>query len=281
MQSIKEIRPGTLNHVVTTESGTRRFPIIINATGLGAPRPISDPTRMIGPERHVRASRWQNPGLSEKDAHGKRFVFIGLGNSTAEMITKLNQFINRGVDVDYRVLTHYPKTAVEYPRATIRRNCRSYRVFRDLSIPDLTSYQGDIRSSEDAYHAARGSGRLVADVDWWDVEETDDNRVLVCKDIRYAFDELYVLIGYQHSREALKQMGIDVDQGGYPRYQYDGEFYKRPVGKEPQIYKGYFGVGAILDAPGNRNSVVLPGMAFRMPDTIFGIYMRAMEYALN
>jgi hypothetical protein len=44
------------------------------------------------------------------------------------------------------------------------------------------------------------------------------------------------------------------------------------------VFKGYFGIGAVLDAPLNRNAIVIPGIVFRAPDLLFGVIMRAVEY---
>ena len=69
-------------------------------------------------------------------------------------------------------------------------------------------------------------------------------------------------------------------KNGFPLYDYDGEFQKKPgaIGRE-RVYKGYFGIGAILDSSHNQNSIVIPGMIHSIPDLLFGIIMRSYEFS--
>jgi hypothetical protein len=75
-------------------------------------------------------------------------------------------------------------------------------------------------------------------------------------------------------------MGFSYDKDGlYPHYDYDGEFMRDPTATGGErLFKGYFGLGSILNAPGNRNSIVIPGMIFRAPDMMFGIIIRTAEH---
>lgn len=282
---ISRVEPGDLRHVLHFGEVKREYPIVINTIGLGDPVPFSDPKRMRGPaEGSVVAMRWQNPQLTQGDVEGKRFIFVGLGNSTAEMIRQLHEFEDLGVDVDYRIFTHFPQDAVHNPRVTVHVNGNSYRVFRDMSRPDLTGYQGDLSDSRADYYRALHRGRIVAGVKKWNVKgnvfgfHNDENAAQVAGEI--DFQQLCVLTGYRHSVDTVAKMGCSYDAGNqYVRHDYDGELIASPAGLGGQrVHKGYFGFGAILDAPHNRNSSVLPGMVFRLPDLLFGVMMRAGEY---
>lgn len=288
--AVRRVIPGNLNHQIVTESGTHTFPIVINAMGTGKPNPVSDPTRMVGPEERVAAKRWQEPQLDRDRVRGKMFIFIGLGNSTAEMLRVLHQYQDAGVDVDYRVLTHYPRDAVFNPSDTVVVGATGYRVFRDISRPQLVSFQGDLPNSRADYYRALLSGRIVSDVKEWDA----DGRIFTAYNGRgpanrskgaqvvpeMHYDELYLLTGYRHPPEDLAEMGCIYDKTlDCALHDYDGEIVAKPkaLGGD-RVHRGYFGFGAVLDAPHNPNTVVIPGMAFRLPDLLFGIIMRAGEY---
>ncbi len=282
--SIKKIEPKDLDHTVIFTDGTKRnFPIVINAMGLGKPVEVSDPERMIGPEKRTPAKRWQQPNLSATDVKGKRFIFIGLGNSTAEMIRQLHRYEDAGIDVDYRILTHYPRDSVFGPSDTVYSRGTNYRVFRDISKPQLVSYQGDLPEARSDYYRALMSGRIISDVKKWDVDARGKKMAVYSgksSPTEIQFDDLYLLAGYRHSPEAFKEMGCTYDHDlRCALHDYDGEIIRKVnIKGGDRVHRGYFGFGAVLDAPHNLNSVVIPGMAFRLPDLLFGIVMRAGEY---
>ncbi len=284
---VDEIVPSDLGHLLSVkgkEPDVRTFPIVINCCGIGKPVPLSDPERMLGPDERVPAVRWQMQ-LEEKDARRKRFILIGLGNSTAEMLRQIHALQDEGVDVDYRVLTHYPRDAVFNPSHSVELHGRIYRVFRDLSRPELTSFQGDLPVSREDYYRALHGGRIFSGVTQWDVSQNGRLGVWQGNDrgdahTELSYDALYALIGYRHSKESFEAMGCTYDHvGRCAQYDYDGEMIRTP-GKTggDRVHKGYFGFGAVLDAPHNRNTSVIPGMLFRLPDLIFGITMRAGEW---
>jgi hypothetical protein len=238
---------------------------------------------MIGPDKHIRAIRWQYPQLiNEKKVKNRRFVFVGLGNSTAEMLQ-----IVQSREYDYRVLTHYPQAAVMNPQTTVMYDGKNYRVFRDLSEPNLTSYQGDLAQSRVAYYRALMEGKIISDVVQWDVTKNETDSVLSIKrrgeselSNAFHFDDIYILTGYQHTAASLVSMGISYDADHNPCYDYDGEF-QTSSNSEDRLYKGYFGFGGVLNATHNKNAIVIPGMIFRTPDLLFGVLMRAIEYYTN
>ncbi len=275
---VTRVVPGNLDHQVWTRDGVKEnFAIVINAIGLGNPRPISDPSRMIGPTAHVTAARWQDPRLKFERGGKPKVLLVGLGNSTAEMMALLQDS-----EIDYRVLTHYPRDAVMNPQDNVARGSKTFRVFRDLGKPDLTGFQGDLSRSHEAYYRALIEGKIISDVTAWDVHtrtSSDGPKKLGLRvgkskmDDAWEFTNLYVLTGYQHATETYKKMGIPTRRGEgsvVPIYDYDGEF---SAGTSPA--RGYFGFGAVLDAPGNRNAVVIPGMLYRLPELLFGVIARA------
>ena len=281
-ETVVSVRPGDLHHEVFLkgEQKPKIYPIVINAIGLGKPKPISDPKRMTGPKKRIQAVRWQQI-LDNDKVEGKNFVFIGLGNSTAEMIHQLHEMQDDGIQVDYRILTHYPAEAVHNPNHSVEKDGRSFRVFRDLTAPNLVDYQGDLDQSRNDYFRALYNGKILTDIHEWDLAgkklvALDDENVHEMK-----CDHLYILTGYQHPKEVHDSMGCLYDEEEhFAHHDYDGEM-QRSIGAEgrDRVYPGYFGFGAILDAPHNRNSLVIPGMLFRMPDTLFGVILRATEYA--
>ncbi|MES2006730.1 MAG: hypothetical protein V4436_01325 [Patescibacteria group bacterium] len=283
---VNRVLPSDLGHQVFLKGSSEPFqyPIVINAVGVGKPVPISDPSRMLGPDERVPAFRWQLPSLKEADVAGKKFVFIGLGNSTAEMLAQIHKFQDQGVDVDYRVVTHYPQDAVHNPSQSVEAKGKVFRVFRDLNRPQLTSFQGDLEGSRTDYYRALYGNRIISDVRKWDVRDgkfgvwTGKKRSGSPLE-EFEADSIYALVGYRHPPEFVESMGCSYDtELRCARHDYDGEFVKTPgaTGGD-RVHKGYFGFGAVLNAPHNRNSTVIPGMAFRLPDILFGIIMRAGE----
>lgn len=285
-RQVTQVIPGDLEHVIVLKDGTQHsFPIVINAMGTGKPVPIDDPQRMTGPTaRTIVAARWQDPDLKFEDVRGKRLIFIGLGNSTAEMIRQLHTFEDEGADLDYRILTHYPRDAVENPMDTVVHRGRKLRVFRDLNKPVLTSFQGDLPDARRDYYRALFRNRIVSDVTAWDVK---DRAFIANAGRRTAFegehDKLYVLTGYRNTKAAFASMGCGYDSVDHcTPHDYDGELVHTPGAKgADRIHRGYFGFGSVLDAPFDQNASVIPGMAFRLPDLGFGVVMRAGEYVLR
>jgi hypothetical protein len=284
--NIQGVTPGDLRHTLRTQGLEQQYAIVINAIGLGAPVPLSDPDRMLtSANSSVAGPRWQVT-LDRKKIEGKRLVLIGLGNSTAEMLRQIHDFQDNGVDVDYQVLTHYPKDAVFNPNDTVYLNEKPYRVFRDISKPNLVDFQGDLPDSRYDYYRALNSGRIQYGVRRW---EMSDSKLVTFTSANKPIDQIecsqvYTLTGYKHSREVIERMGCRYDPSGRcAMYDYDGEMLRDPLALRPEdrLCKGYFGFGAMLDAPHNRNAIVLPGMIHRIGDLLFGIVMRATEFQLG
>jgi hypothetical protein len=154
-----------------------------------------------------------------------------------------------------------------------------HRVFRDVSAPNLTSYQGDLEHSRNDYFRALYGGKIIPDINndtpWDTVGKKMKAGYL---NGEFEFDQLYTLIGYKHDREELEALSIGTNQDGDALYDYDGEFIEQNS-RGRKIQKGYFGMGAVLETKNNKNAIVIPGMMFRLPLTLFGIVMRAYEAA--
>jgi hypothetical protein len=281
-RNIKTVVPShaNFNHTVITDKGDDfTFPIVINCMGTGKPRTLHDPERMkiMGASDFTSAVRWQSL-IDPKDMERNRYAFIGLGNSTAEMMSQVYEAMDKhGIDTDFRILTHFPKEAVFNPSDTVEHHHKWYRVFRDLSKPDLTAFQGDLERSRNNYYRALAEGRIITDVREWGTRGKFigyNTRSGSGEDIQ--IDKLFALVGYQHEIKDLAAMGIPTDADGHPRYDHDGEFRDHDG-----IQKGHFGFGAVCDAPHNKNSVVIPGMMFRLPDLLYGVIQRAAQYAIR
>lgn len=281
--TVRRVEPGVLGHTLHFQEGKpKSYPIVINAIGLGTPKSVSDDRRMTTSSTNG-AQRWQKQ-LTAKEVEGKQYVFIGLGNSTAEMLTQMHYFMDQGVDCDYRVLTHYPEEAVRNPNSTVTTERGTFRVFRDLSVPNLVDYQGDLPQARADYFRALHEGKIIADVRRWEKEgETmmvyHGQRGTIT--LKVKCDALFTLIGYGHDQGVYEAMGLrysSQDRCGH--FDYDGEVIRVPgeADAEKRLAKGYYGFGAILDSPHDRNAIVLPGMLHRLGDLVFGVIIRALEY---
>jgi NAD(P)-binding Rossmann-like domain len=284
-ETVTAVIPGDLNHKIVTTVDERTFPIVINAMGLGKPRTLNDKSRMtIYPDTEVKgATRWQKTNLEAKTTQGKRYIFIGLGNSTAEMIQQLHALEDQGYDIDYRILTHYPLEAIMNPYDTVMTKKGSFRMFRDLTKPDLTSFQGDLEQSRNDYFRALLRGRIISDVTMWGCHQDGANKKVGYtqngEQHEIEYDKLMVLTGYEHTALSVEPFGCKFcSKTKAVHYDYDGEIVATPGANEGRLHKGYFALGAITDAPHNRNAVVIPGIISSIPALAGGVVMRAHEY---
>ncbi len=276
---VKSVQPSQLNHKLeffgTTPS--QQYPIVINCSGLGIPRPLSDDDRMTTNTSQTEAGeRWQKT-LDIGACQRKRFAFIGLGNSTAEMIRQIHDFQDKGAEIDYRIMTHYPADSVNNPEDVIED---SYRVFRDISVPNLTSWQGDLSASRYDYFRALRTGKIISSVRSWSRRKNS----IVCtgalgRRTHFSADHLYTLIGYHQPESYLTSQGIKVSgEDGCPLLDYDGEVQTGL--RNSRLHHGYFAFGAIAANPQDKNAVVIPGMLFRLYDLVTSAVIRAAEYSL-
>lgn len=289
--TVVSVQPGDLNHIVTykTSKGeiTRSVPIVINALGNGKPL---DPNRegyMTTDTPREAGIRWQQiltPERAER-YRGKTLLFIGLGNSTAEMLVQINRLNEQGLNIDYRVITHYPHDAVANPDQQIVKDGKTFRVFRDTTVPNLTKWEGDLTDAREVYFKALEENKILSDITHWHLENgimtltttSGEQQTLEC-------EQLFTLIGYGHDPEMLKAMGMTVTDSylGTIAYDYDGEIQKQVEtrGRE-RVFAGYFGLGSLLKSRENPNGVVMPGIMHRMYDLLFSAGIRAVEYEIR
>ena len=251
--------------------------IVINCSGIGTPKSPHDPLKMITNATATSCGeRWQRE-LKAGEEHRQMFIFIGLGNSTAEMLRQIHVLQDKGSDCDYRILTHYPEESVRNPNDTITTKHGKYRVFRDLSLPNLTSFQGDLPDSRSDYYRALRNGKIISDVVHWDKSSTgcvlyQTRPRRISKYIKA--DKLFCLIGYRNS--TVSALGVSSSYYG-PVLDYDGEV----IDSEGERLKGYYCFGACAASRGDKNAIVLPGMLFRLHDLVPSIIMRAAETVLD
>ncbi len=288
--SIENLEPGDLNHRLTiTSNGTtelKEYPIVIYASGVGKPVPLSDPARMTTPNTPKEAGRRWQQQLSDEELRqlvGKKIILRGLGNSTAEMLYQFQKFEDKeGVSIDYTVLTHYPHAALQTPRQSING---FEQLFRDTSKPNLVTLAGDLKHIEALYWRAMHQGKIVGDVTHW-VQDEGECRVTFRNGETASFpvDKSYTLIGYRQRPEGLAKMGIQVidERLGIGAYDFDGEVQQAP-GEEGRnrLYPGYFAIGPIVKTPYNPNAMVIPGIQYQLNDLLTTVTMRAAEYALR
>ena len=274
----------TVHYRVGKEERAITSPIVINALGNGRPLPISCEGKMTTSASPGDAGyRWQQIITPEKAKalHGKRVILIGLGNSTGEMMVQFEKLNSEGFKIDYRVLTHYPWLSVNFPHDELIEDGNSYRVFRDLSRPTLVDFTGDLAEYGGAYAKALREGKIISDVVHWGRKK---NKMQITqrdkkKKTELDFAELYTLIGYGHSPQEKKQLGIMCDEQNNSLCDYDGEFQRASGRKDrSRVHKGYFGIGALIASSKNPNAMVIPGMLYALPDLLFGIIMRSYEY---
>jgi hypothetical protein len=200
------------------------------------------------------------------------------------MLRQVHEYMDKGHDVDYRILTHFPKEAVESPDTVVMQGGRQFRVFRDISRPNLVDFQGDLPDSRFDYFRALRSGRIISGVKKWNVDGQGNLATFNARGRltdQLVCTRIYTLTGYKHDEETLTRMGCAYDpEGCCALYDYDGEMANPNATTDPttRLLKGYFGLGPVLEAPHNPNAIVIPGIIFRLGDLLFGTVLRAAEY---
>ena len=281
---VTRVEPGDLEHTVTyrAQNGLQRIkaPIVINALGNGKPRPLSSKRVMVTPERKVHGRRQFVITDELAEAYrDKTLVFIGLGNSTAEMIKQVQERNKAYFNIQYRILTHFPKESIEKPRTAVCVNGRKYRVFRDLFHHDVTGYAGDRWQLREAYSAARNN--IISDVCYW--RRTESGIVVRRKNqtdvMEIAADYVYALIGTEHNATFFDTMGIR-HQDGISLTDYDGEVQRDPGARgRNRLYPGYFALGGVNNS--NPHSAVIPGIIYQVFELMAAMFIRSMEWDLR
>jgi hypothetical protein len=287
--NITEIEPGDLDHVVRMkvegEDRTERYPIVIYAPGNGEPLPLSREGYMRTDTARAEAGRRWQKHLGEEELRelaSQKLVFMGLGNSTAEMLYQLQAFEDReGIDIDYTVLTHRSDTALQTPLEAVDGG---EPVFRDLSKPNLTRLAGDLPHIEALYWKAMIKGKIWGGVSEWQREGDTCRVTRNGETIDLPVDRMYSLIGYRQNPDNLRDKGIHVldEYLGTGAFDFDGEVQKSPgaTGRD-RLYPGYFVIGSAMKSPHNPNAMVIPGIQYQANDLLTTVALRAAEFALR
>lgn len=269
----------------TQQNQTHEAALVINTLGKGK---YKDPTK--GPmttdaASAAQAKHWQEIILDReklKQLMGKHFTFVGLGNSTLEMVRQI-QYLNQHVftrnnRITFTILTHYTEKQFE------PKDDRKRALYRDLSIPDLTGVAGDIPEVDAAMQYALEEGAVKTNVAEWHYDRdmkkvafttTDGTTHEASCDNGY----LYTLIGYGRTQEEFAQLGILADQNGNPYSDYDGEYQRAPGATGiTRVMDGYFGLGGTIATDTDTNAEVIPGMLFRMRMMMPSVLVRAQEH---
>jgi hypothetical protein len=299
--TVTKVMPGDLLHrvIYCDKDGEHLIeaPLVFNTLGLGKPLPPSRPGVMTTDVPASSAGiRWQQILTPEQVTKmpGKTLVFIGLGNSTAEMLVQIQHYREAGFDLRYKILTHYPGTSLRYPYDDEHLDGKSFRLYRDTERPRLTKLAGDLPHIERAFLQARDSRdkeqeEIIPSVKHWTMERVEGRQIMTVTladgdERSFPCDQLYTLIGYGHRKEELLEMGMWVmdEYLGTIAYDYDGEIQRLPGSPgRPRLYPGYFALGAPLYAPHNPNALVIPGMLFRLSDLYSSVVFRSAEWAMQ
>ncbi len=287
---VKEIEAGDLSHqvrfTVEGEQYNREYPIVVYAPGIGLPLPPSHPGHMETDAKGSSAGqRWQRQLTDQEIRDSGTTLLIGLGNSTAEMMTQFYDFTRRtGEEVDYRVLTHYPKAMVD--RTGYKAPGWSSQVARDPTKPELTKLAMDLPLIKAAYRDAFARGKIIPGVAKWHVGDRGTTTVVdgarISKEFEY--DTLYTLIGYGHRPDTLEAASVTVLDPylGQGAFDFDGEVQQNPgmFGRQ-RVYPGYFGIGPVTKNRENPNALVIPGIQAQIAEMMPTLALRAVEYALR
>jgi len=218
-----------------------------------------------------------------RSLEGKRLVFIGFGNSTAEMLLQIQEYeAQTGREIDYRIITHYPEASIRDPFTKFG----SYdSVYRDINKPNLVKLAGDLDHINTSYSEAHQRRKIISGIINWEVEgnqvvATDRDGIKTV----IPYDQIYTLTGYRQEPESLERMGIQVldDTMGASAFDYDGEVQANPGAVERErVYPGYFGIGPLTKTVYNPNAVVIPGIQYQLNDLLTTLVIRAAEYKLR
>jgi hypothetical protein len=295
------VEPGDLAHRVTyrDEAGEHTIlaPIVVNTLGIGKPLPPSRAGVMETDAPALAGIRWQQVWSPEQanKLRGKNLVLIGLGNSTAEMLVQLQDFNAQGYGINYRVLTHYPQDALDFPHRTVHWHGGTYRLYRDTSVSGLTSLAGDLRRIDRAFVQARDSSdperaEVLSEVTFWSIAQ-GQSRTRTMTAIRadgsarsFPVDQIFTLIGYGHRPDELAALGLLGTDNylGTVAADFDGEVQRtlRAEGRS-RLHAGYSLLGSMLKSRSNPNAMVIPGMLYRLPDWLATVIWRCAEYSAS
>lgn len=294
---VLHIEPGDLAHRLVfrsdAEGGKERavvVPLVLNCVGVGDPLPPSRAGWMTTDVTQEHAGiRWQEwwDWEQARRYHHRHLVFVGLSNATLEMVRQVQDYNQRGLQINYTVLSHYPAQALADPLARVAHNGKHYRLYRHLGPErmNLLRVAGDLDHVNLAFVQARETQHILSHITHW----TRSGNTLLATDEdgtthHLACDALYTLIGYGPQASVLTRMGLAVNNPylGAIDMDYDGEA-QRPhrssdLGRE-RVFPGYFCLGHRNAY--NPNEVLLPGILYRLSHLVAGVILRAAEWAVR
>ncbi|GHO98663.1 hypothetical protein KSF_087110 [Reticulibacter mediterranei] len=280
---VRGVIAGDLSHAVLLRDpswGERivQSPLLINALGVGVPRPLSARHSMqTDAEEQAVDQRWQE-ALREEDLaqwQGQRLVFVGLSASTLTMVQQAQHAIDRGYDLSYTVLTHHDPASLLDPVAS--------GLARDVRRGDLDGLALDLPAVREAFRRLCGSQsqreQMLPQVAHWSIrQEGDGNRSLMATSkqdqvlVLPALARVYGLLGYEQPIHTLNACGIGVIEGR-ALVDVDGEVQ---AAHERHVHRGYFALGPV--ALGHPNANSLPGILYRVGELLPTLIARAAEY---
>ncbi len=284
---VLSVRPGDLSHAVLyeDEAGKQRevvAPIVINAVGVGEPLPPSRPGVMTTDVESA-GIRWQTVWTHEQARryHGRTLIFISLSNSTLEMVKQIQHFNRSGLNIGYRIITHYPNTALAEPLKVVVHRGHKMRLYRNPDRFQLLRLAGDMPDVARAFEEAR-DGHITSHITHWSIEGGERQQLVAVREDgimqRFPYDQLYTLIGYGPRLQMLSQMGLSVNHPylGAVDLDYDSEVQRETgIAGRSRLWPGYFCLG--VRNAFNMNEVLLPGLLFRLPDLVTGVILRSTE----
>jgi hypothetical protein len=199
------------------------------------------------------------------------------------MVKQIQRYQREGLDIDYKIITHYPNEALAEPLKVVMHHGHKMRLYRNPQRFQLLRLAGDIPDIATTFEQARNSGHIVSHITHWSIERGEQQQLVTVREDgmvqRFTYNELYTLIGYGPKAEVLSAMGLSVNHPylGAVDLDYDSEV-QRETGTtgRSRLWPGYFCLG--VRNAFNMNEVLLPGLLFRLPDLVAGVILRCIEY---
>jgi hypothetical protein len=274
-------------HVKTNHGTTLEADSVIISTGTPRPRRIKGArlfsnldtiTNRVLPQELIIERRQRV--LEESDFTSRRpIVLIGLGNSTAAMLTQIQQYEDKtGQTVDYRILTDLSRGAVLNPELPVNGH---KPIFRNPAEAYLTGYSGDLARDRSAYFRALGENKIISDVTEIQYDRslrqlmaTTEHRTVLS---HTANTHVFALLGYERDDALFASMGALLFKGilgggvrGPTIRPCDGAVLTAHDGYMSNIYA----TGAAAASSANPNVATVPGIQGQVPGTTVTIAVR-------
>ena len=224
----------------------------------------------------IKVERYQRELTEHELTSGRPIMLIGLGNSTAAMIHKIQQFEDQtGVTVPYYIITDLPAIAIEQPTAAAPG--RDKPLYRNPAHAYLTGYSGDLDRDHSSLQRALAENRIITDANsvYFDPETS---QLIVTNSEDHSSNvvtspHVFALIGYEKNTELLQSVTDDVTEDTIRPS--DGAIYTPEQG----YLSNAFAVGACAATTSNPNAAVIPGILGQVGATSLTIGVREfMQY---